>query len=102
MLLAGEKLKKKRKCGSGWGNVKNLFENVLLIGEILKKLKMFKNGGSHVCAQGIDTQTWLPPFLTFLTFLEFPQPEAHFKKKFLTFPQPEAHTPQKTLPLWKC
>ena len=72
------KVKEKMKFASGWANVKNFFENVLLTGEILKRLKNVKHGRSHVCAQGIDTQTWFPPFLTFLTILEFPQPEAHF------------------------
>ena len=31
---------------SGWGNVKFFFENVLLAGEILKKLKKLKVGGT--------------------------------------------------------
>ena len=94
-----------RKCASGWGNS--------------KKVKMLKNGGSYVCVSMPCAQTWFPPSLTFLPFLEFPQSEAHFRKKkkkrfnisparstfhfffnfsparstfhflFLTFPQPE-------------
>ena len=34
------------KCASGWGSVKNFFENVLLTGETLKKVKMLKMGGA--------------------------------------------------------
>ena len=44
------------KCASGWGKVNFFFENVLLAGEF-QKGKMLKMGGTHVCAQGIDTQT---------------------------------------------
>ena len=52
VLLAGEMLKTAKAAfnispvgaiffenASGWGNVKKFFENVLLAGEILKKLK---------------------------------------------------------------
>ena len=59
VLLAGEMLKTAKAIfnispvgglffwnASAWGNVKNFFENVLLAGEILKKLKMLKVGGT--------------------------------------------------------
>ena len=53
MLLAGEMLKSENQlstfpqwerffgglCASGWGNVENYFENVLLAGEMLKSAK---------------------------------------------------------------
>ena len=56
------------------------FENVLLAGEILKKLKMLKVGGtmfvSRVCTNIV------PPTFNIFNFLEFPQPEAHFRKSF--------------------
>ena len=56
MLLAGEMLKSAKqtfnispvggffcKSASGWGNVKNFFENVLLAGEMLKSAKQTFN-----------------------------------------------------------
>ena len=65
---------------SGWGNVKSFFEDVLLAGEILKKLKMSKVGGtmfvSRVCTNIV------PPTFNIFNFLEVPQPEAHFRKSF--------------------
>ena len=90
------------ECASGWGKVKNFIKNVLLTGEILKKLKMLKMGGNHVCAQGIDTQNMVPPIFNIFNFFRISQARSTFLKKLLTFPQPEAHTLQKTLPLGKC
>ena len=86
VLLAGEMLKLFRNCASGWGNS--------------KKLKLLKNGGNHVCAQGIDTQTWFPPLLTFLLFFEFPQPDAHFRKSFNISPARSTYPPQKKRSHW--
>ena len=40
-------------CASGWGNVKNFFENVLLAGEMLKSQKpTFNISPGGVCASG--------------------------------------------------
>ena len=55
-------------------------------------------GGNHVCAQGIDTQTWLPQFLIFIIFLEFPQPEAHKKKKISISPARSTQPPNNKAP----
>ena len=71
MLLAGEMLKRKKPtfnispvgaffggvCASGWGNVKIFFENVLLAGESLKKLKMLKWGEPCLCIDALYAQT---------------------------------------------
>ena len=58
MLLAGEKLKKKMKCASGWGNINFFFfRKCASDWGKSKKGKNVKDGGNHVCAQGIDTQT---------------------------------------------
>ena len=70
MLLAGEMLKFFffffRKWASGWGNS--------------KKVKNVKRGGtmfvSRVCTNIV------PPTFNIFDFLEFPQPEAHFRKSF--------------------
>ena len=72
MLLAGEMLK--------FFFFFFFFENVLLAGEILKKLKMLKVGGTMFVHTRLTNI--VPPTFTFLIFLEFPQPEAHFRKNF--------------------
>ena len=72
-LLAGETLKanmecasgwgkvrEKMKCASGWGKVKNFFFfffRKCASGWGNSKKDKMKDGGNHVCAQGIDTQT---------------------------------------------
>ena len=104
VLLAGEMLKSAKPtfnispvgaffwglCASGWGNVKKFFENVLLAGEILNKLKMLNMGGTMFVYRCLVHKHVSPHFNIF-NFLAFAQSEAHFRKKFLTFPQPEAH-----------
>ena len=79
---------------SGWGNVKSVFfENVLLAGEILKKLKMLKVGGtmfvSRMCTNIV------PPTFNIFNFFRISPARSTFSKKFLTFPQPEAFSKKK-------
>ena len=87
MLLAGEMLKV-------------FFENVLLAGEILKKLKMLKVGGtmfvSRVCTNIV------PPTFNIFNFFRISPARSTFSKKFITFPQPEAFSKKKGLPPGKC
>ena len=114
VLLAGEMLKTAKAVfnispvgailffenASGWGNVKSFFENVLLAGEILKKLKMLKVGGtmfvSRVCTNIV------PPTFNIFNFFRISPARSTFSKKFLTFPQPEAFSKKKCLPPGKC
>ena len=49
------------KYASGWGNVKNFFEKMLLTGEILKKLKMLKWGEPCLCTRHQYTNMVPPP-----------------------------------------
>ena len=82
MLLAGEMLK------FFFFFFFFFFENVLLAGEILKKLKMLKVGGtmfvSRVCTNIV------PPTFNIFNFFRISPARSTFSKKFLTFPQPEA------------
>ena len=68
---------------------------MLLAGEILKKLKMFKNvknWGNHACVlMPICTNIVAPIFNIFNVFRISPAGST-FSNKFLTFPQPEAHS----------
>ena len=74
------------ECASGWGKVTKkkwnvllagemlnvffffFFENVLLTGVILKKLKMLKMGGAMFVHIRHQYKNMVPPILTFLTF----------------------------------
>ena len=83
-------------CASGWGNLKNIFENVLLAVEILKKVKNVKKRGRTMFVyqwpEAHSIFSFSPARSTFhFLFLTFPQPEAHPETQILTSPQPEAH-----------
>ena len=67
VLLAGEMLK-------------TFFENVLLAGEILKKLKMLKMGRTMFVYRCLVHKHG--SIFNIFNFLEFPQSEAHFRKSF--------------------
>ena len=73
---------------------------MLLAGEILKKLKMLKVGGtmfvSRVCTNIV------PPTFNIFNFFRISPARSTFSKKFLTFPQPEAFSKKKGLPPGKC
>ena len=58
------------------------FENVLLAGEILKKTNNVKKGGTMFVYRCLRCTNMVPPILNILTFLEFPQSEAHCRKSF--------------------
>ena len=76
-----------------YGEMFFFFENVLLAGEILKKLKMLKVGGtmfvSRVCTNIV------PPTFNIFNFFRISPARSTFSKKFLTFPQPEAFSKKK-------
>ena len=82
VLLAGEKLKKKMECASGWGNVKNFFENVLLAGEILKEIKMLKMGGTMFVHIRHQYTNMVPPIFNIFIFFRISPARSTFRKSF--------------------